>query len=255
MKLVATDFDGTFSLYGGDVPQENLDAVQAWQAAGNKFGINTGRGLSLIGLELAKHPELVPDFLILNNGAVVADKERHILSSVCLPQSLLADLLFFLVRERGDAPMLVITEEEALSINGNPAEALGIPGMPETTLEKAVAREDVVQVSMNCGTTEEAQNTEYRIRERFPDLVGNINRGYLDLNLAGADKQHGIDRMLKATGWDVAPEELFVIGDDLNDLPAIEAYHGYTVATAAKPVRDAAKKVYKSVGAMMMENL
>ncbi|WP_294159153.1 HAD family hydrolase [uncultured Selenomonas sp.] len=255
MKLVATDFDGTFSLYGGDVPQENLDAVRAWQAAGHKFGINTGRGLSLIGLELSKHPELEPDFLILNNGAVIVDRERRILSSLCLPQSLLADVLFFLMRERGDAPMLVVTEEESLSIHGNPAADLGIPGMPETTLEKAVAREDVVQLSMNCETMEGAQEMERRALERFPELVGNINRGYLDLNLAGADKQHGIDRMLKATGWQIAPEDLFVIGDDMNDLPAIEAYHGYTVAAAPKFMHEHAKKVYKSVGAMMMENL
>ena len=168
---------------------------------------------------------------------------------------MLADLLFALVRERGDAPMLVMTEEEALSIHGNPAAALGIPGMPETTLEKAVAREDVVQVSMNCGTTEEAQNTAYRVRERFPELRGNINRGYLDLNLADANKQQGIDRMLKATGWQIAPEDLFVIGDDLNDLPAIEAYHGYTVAAAPQYMKDAAKKVYASVGEMMRENV
>ena len=255
MKLVATDFDGTFCLYAGMVPEENLSAVRAWQAAGHKFGINTGRGLSLIGLELSKYPGLAPDFLILNNGAVIVDERRRILSSVCYPQGLLADVLFFLLRTRGDAPMLVITEEDTLSIHGNPAAELGIPGMPETTLEKAAAREDVVQISMNCETLEGAREMERRVREKFPDLVGNINRGYLDLNLKEANKQQGIDRLLKATGWQIAPGDLFVIGDDMNDLPAIEAYHGYTVASAPGFMQEAATKVYASVGQMMMENL
>ena len=53
----------------------------------------------------------------------------------------------------------------------------------------------------------------------------------------------------------MAPDDLFVIGDDRNDLPAIEAFHGYTVATAPDFMKTAAKKVYESVAQMMLENL
>ena len=58
-----------------------------------------------------------------------------------------------------------------------------------------------------------------------------------------------------STGWQMAADDLFVIGDDRNDLPAIEAYHGYTVATAPDFMKTAAKKVYESVAQMMLENL
>ena len=55
MKLVATDFDGTFCSYGGGVSEANLAAVKKWQEAGHKFGINTGRGISLSDMEIEKY--------------------------------------------------------------------------------------------------------------------------------------------------------------------------------------------------------
>lgn len=58
MKLAATDFDGTFAPHRQPVPASNIEAVAKWQAAGHKFGICTGRGLSLIEFEIRKYPEL-----------------------------------------------------------------------------------------------------------------------------------------------------------------------------------------------------
>ena len=48
-------------------------------------------------------------------------------------------------------------------------------------------------------------------------------------------------------GWQGA--EIFAIGDEVNDLPMIEAFNGYTVTTA----RDAIKA--KARGAMLLANL
>ena len=118
--------------------------------------------------------------------------------------------------------------------------------MPEVTLEAAMAMKDVVQLSMRCQTTAAAEQTAAEVHAAFPETTGNINRNYLDLNLQGANKAEGVARLLAATGWQVAPDDLFVIGDDKNDLPAIERYHGYTVETRA---------VYPTVGAMLRENL
>ena len=256
MKLVATDFDGTFSFYGGGVPEENIAAVKKWQAAGHTFGINTGRGISLINMELEKYPDLALDFLICNNGAVVADAEHNILASLRYPQKLLAGTMQLLREQLGDVPMLVVTERESLSIGGNlSTDELGLPEMPATTFERAIARDDIVQISLNCETQENALRVEKMVRASFPQLRGNINRGYLDLNLVEADKKNGIAQLLQVTGWQVAPDDLFVIGDDRNDLPAIEAYHGYTLTSAAGFMQAAAKTAYESVAQMMLENL
>ena len=93
MKLAATDFDGTFAPHRQPVPASNIEAVAKWQAAGHKFGICTGRGLSLIEFELKKYPALHPDYLVCNNGAVVVNNKREFLASLCLPQETVKGLL------------------------------------------------------------------------------------------------------------------------------------------------------------------
>lgn len=47
MKIAASDFDGTISFHEKGIPTENLDAIHAWQTAGHKFGLVTGRKKSM----------------------------------------------------------------------------------------------------------------------------------------------------------------------------------------------------------------
>ena len=42
MKLIGSDFDGT--LNHGGIDEEKLQAIRHWRAAGNKFGVVSGRG-------------------------------------------------------------------------------------------------------------------------------------------------------------------------------------------------------------------
>ena len=93
MKLAATDFDGTFAPHRQLVPASNIEAVAKWQAAGNKFGICTGRGMSLIEFELRKYPALHPDYLVCNNGAVIVNDKREFLSSLCFAETLVKGML------------------------------------------------------------------------------------------------------------------------------------------------------------------
>ena len=171
------------------------------------------------------------------------------------PQDVLVGVLSLPQFAEGSNPLLIITERETFSLRPNPDVELGIGVMPEVTLAAAKAMPGVVQLSMRCETTEAAEAVARSVHDAFPQLSGNINRNYLDLNMEGANKAAGIARLLAVTGWQVAPEDLFVIGDDKNDLPAIERYHGYTVETAADFMKQAARAVYPTVGDMLLEHL
>jgi hypothetical protein len=50
-------------------------------------------------------------------------------------------------------------------------------------------------------------------------------------------------------GWK-APK-LFVIGDESNDLPMLEAFGGYTVDSARPEIKEKAKASFPNVGAML----
>ena len=54
-------------------------------------------------------------------------------------------------------------------------------------------------------------------------------------------------------GW--AEPEVFSIGDEINDLPMIEAFNGFTVDTAREAIQAKARKVYQGVGMMLEANL
>ena len=54
-------------------------------------------------------------------------------------------------------------------------------------------------------------------------------------------------------GWEGA--EIFAIGDEINDLPMIEAFNGFTVDTAREEIKQKARCAYTSVGAMLDDNI
>ena len=253
MKLAATDFDGTFAPHRQPVPASNIEAVAKWQAAGHKFGICTGRGLSLIEFELKKYPALHPDYLVCNNGAVVNNK-REFLASLCLPQETVKGLLRMSLVRQTKNPMRLLTETDMYLLDTGSTIEFGLVIPMETlSFAEAEAMEKVVQISMRCESVEEAEAVTAEVTKTYPDLIGNINRNYIDFNLKEANKRDGLRRLLKVTGWQ--PEETLFIGDDQNDLPAVKYFHGYTVETAETFMKEAATKVYPSVGDMLLAHL
>lgn len=254
MKLAATDFDGTFAPHRQPVPASNIEAVAKWQAAGHKFGICTGRGLSLIEFELKKYPALHPDYLVCNNGAVVVNNKREFLASLCLPQETVKGLLRMSLVRQTKNPMRLLTETDMYLLDTGSTIEFGLVIPMETlSFAEAEAMEKVVQISMRCESVEEAEAVTAEVTKTHPDLIGNINRNYIDFNLKEANKRDGLRRLLKVTGWQ--PEETLFIGDDQNDLPAVKYFHGYTVETAEPFMKKAATKVYSSVGDMLLAHL
>ena len=74
------------------------------------------------------------------------------------------------------------------------------------------------------------------------------NTHSLDIVPAGVNKARGVENLLRVKNWEA---EVFVIGDESNDLPMIRHFNGYTVATAKDFVKREATKIFDSVGAML----
>ncbi len=53
MKILASDYDGTLRT-GKCVSEENVEAIRAFRAHGNAFGIVTGRSVETIRQEIEK---------------------------------------------------------------------------------------------------------------------------------------------------------------------------------------------------------
>ena len=89
----------------------------------------------------------------------------------------------------------------------------------------------------------------FRIRQRMIQLGFVEARGAMNY----VNKKYGVEQLIKLMNWQSSP--VLVIGDDLNDLPMIKHFNGFTVERAAQFMHEAAAKVYKSVGDMLMDNM
>ena len=77
MKIAASDYDGT--LYRrGTISAETIEGVRAWRAAGNKFGMVSGRDYGMLMPQL-KHYGVEYDFTICNNGGIIRDASDNVI--------------------------------------------------------------------------------------------------------------------------------------------------------------------------------
>lgn len=250
MKIVASDFDGTLFLEGKVVSESDLNAISRWRAAGNKFGIATGRGLSLIMKRLSQFN--VPfDFLVCTNGAAIFDNNLKTISS----HPMKIDIIHVLLKEpiiKKSHYSLFFTTREALIYR--PYEEfrddLKELEIPEIDFEYIFKLENVLQVSLLYSTIEETIKARDILKDRFEGILQiNRNKCFIDITVEGIDKGIGLSEMLKVFDW--KENSLFTIGDDENDLPMIEKFNGYTVPSAMIEVKKRAIKIYNSVGELL----
>ncbi|MGL5979192.1 MAG: HAD family hydrolase [Erysipelotrichaceae bacterium] len=97
MKLAASDFDGVIHI-DHIVSYERVMEIKAWQKAGNQFVLTSWRdGLSL--KMLAHLNGIRPDFMFSNHGAVILDREGHILVESCFQRQTLETLIEIIKQE------------------------------------------------------------------------------------------------------------------------------------------------------------
>lgn len=252
-KVAASDFDGT--IYRGlSIAAEDIAAIRLWRRAGNKFGIVTGRPLVMLE-PILKMFGLAVDFTICDNGAIIHDGDGQIIFQSEIDKKILLDIMaeplssrslhfafesaekFFciIVKERS----WVRAEMERWHFPLEFIELAQIPSLPK-----------INQLAMGFESPEEAQAAADALNQKFGDKIfAQKNHDSLDIVAAGLNKAQGVENLLELMNWRGA--DVFVIGDEANDLPMIKKFRGYTVATAKDFVKREACAVVNSVGDML----
>ena len=251
-KLAASDFDGTL-FRNLKITDEDLLAIKNWRAAGNKFGIVTGRAYSML-IEHLKENNLELDFAICDNGSIIFDGAGKIIFEAELPKKILSEV----INEPFAAKSLHYAFEAAEVVycaNVKPTswvfrelkrwkfplefvEVEQIPNLPK-----------INQVALDFESPQEAQDAAEMLNKKFGDTIfAQKNTHSLDIVPLGINKSVGVENLLRIMNWDA---EVYVIGDESNDLPMINRFGGYTVATAKDFVKKKASAIFESVGAML----
>ena len=259
MKLAASDYDGTL-FRNETISEDDAKGVHAWREAGHKFGLVSGRDLGMLTPQL-DHYGVEYDFAVCNNGAIICDAngkvlfegkiEPHILKAVSEEACVQASFHFafsakdrtylchesegsWIMREgkQWDFPVIYIQEEDILGLPQIHQFSLGF----EDPADSAKAADEL-----------NAKYGEY--------LHAYPNRCSLDITPPGISKTTGIEHLKELMHWPSA--EVYVIGDEVNALPMIEAYkeHGFVVDTARDVIKEKAAASYAGVGAMLVANI
>ena len=105
------------------------------------------------------------------------------------------------------------------------------------------------QLALGFGSSEEAQEAADFLNRNYGEKIfAQKNTRSLDIVVAGMNKARGVENLLNFYDW---RGEVYVIGDESNDLPMIKKFGGYTVSTAKDFVKREASAVFDSVGAML----
>ena len=100
-KAFASDFDKTLFFWDsvgdgegkgpqGHIAERDLAAIASFQAAGNLFGVATGRSLKGITLQIG---DLIPfDFYIMATGALILDRNQEVISRQCVDPALVEEI-------------------------------------------------------------------------------------------------------------------------------------------------------------------
>lgn len=245
MKLIASDYDGTFS--NGSL-EHRQRAVEQWQAAGNKFGIVSGRCLEDL-VQIANREGVKCDFLISSGGMRICDGAGRILSEEKCPGEWLSEILPFIF-QNGCAWCY---------IHANPSVAVNYPhdsisSVTCVTVEEATKISCFYQISAVCEHAEDAKKLAKALQEQYAFWVNPLQNGTtVDIVRSGVDKAQSIRKLLKL--WEIEEKDAIVAGDNFNDLPMICTFHSYAMVNAPQPVQDAADHVVPDVAAIINKEL
>lgn len=257
-KLMAADYDGTFFREDIEEVKKNVEAVKRWREAGNIFTFATGRDVVNIGFEYDRFG-IEYDYLVGVNGAFVCDSDENVLLKMTIDNKIareIIDILYddvdgqVLVQNGIDGCYVVYPiEGDEISINLNKK----VTKLYKHTAQEAL-NEEVVSVGCRANDFETAKCLNDIVNEKYADQVDSFNNlTYVNVVSKGISKATGVQ--LVADKYGVSKENIFVVGDNRNDIELITEFTGTCVDSGVDEAKAAASKIVNSVHEYIEENL
>ena len=202
MKFLVSDYDGT---YKEDIKGKNIilnnEAIKNFLNKGNKFVIATGRSYTSIKKEINKY-NIPYNYLICNNGSVIFNEQDEIIYKYPISEEILYETLEILTLSQK------IKKIELFDAKGN------------LTQTNAEIIELLCQVSIkNIQEIKKIKNIL-----NYLECISFLNTFLLK---TPSNKKDGIEIIAKKEK--INPNDIYTIGNDINDLEMLKAYNGYKI--------------------------
>lgn len=272
IKLIASDMDGTLFNSNQEISPLNIAAIKQAEKQDVQFMVATGRSIDTIGA-IAQKYNINCSFLLLN-GAEIRDRERNIINTINIDDSIIPPL-YETLKQMGYIPEFMtgentqicaseeemylnmgyrmmcldrsktITLEEAIEQGKNSVFMKNMVRNDslEKLLEKHIPIRKMIVFSDNLSQNEKNRKI---LQDRFPEL--SISYSYpdnIEINAKQAKKGNGLLQVIEKMG--ISKEEVAVFGDGLNDLSMFELFPNcYAPENAEYPIKKLAKEIIPS---------
>ncbi|MGI6736463.1 MAG: HAD-IIB family hydrolase [Anaerovoracaceae bacterium] len=237
LTAMASDFDGTlyFMQNADKYRPGDLEAIYHFQNRGGLFGLCTGRSLRGI-LDTEGGRAVDWDFYLLASGALILDRDRHVLHRECISRRLMKE-----IHRRYEERVEIVVQANDTVYN-----------LRDTyTLQQTVASLDDIEgdhiygLSFGAASREEAAQIAAEInRDHAGEVTARVNVTHVDISPAGCSKGSALRFIRRRLGITCCGG----IGDSFNDLPMLQAAdRSFTFPAAPEAVRRAVDDIVESV--------
>lgn len=242
-KLFATDFDGTLNQYPHGVTDEYLEKIEKFRAAGNVFGIVTGRTYSNAEFIIKDYLKYC-DFIMCMTGAYAIDNKGDTLFEYFGDGEVLPDILKT-IAGIGTGYLFFADGRTSYQVDLSKP----VDDSHEAIVE-ARRHKTFTQINACFDPEEHFKYAVSLLEEKYGDKISlNLNGHCVDIPPHGVDKGVTVARMAALFGVD--ERDVYTAGDNDNDVAMISRFNGYTVPHGSDACKAAAKKILWNVGEMI----
>ena len=221
MKLLVTDYDNTLELHYDftdniSILNRNKKALEIF-IKNNILCIATGRHFNAMYDTLLKN-DIKFSYLCTNNGAELYDNEYK--------------LLFCIPLDKSDLEILNNVEYDVY-------------------LRKPFNSDVITSANFYI-----YDKKEYKKMEKF--LKSNLNESIIEFKYPKikiinkkCNKTNAVEYIKQ--NRKINDNDIYTIGDDVNDIPMIKSYNGYSIETACEDVKNVALYVYKELNQLVKD--
>lgn len=240
MKILISDIDGTLIRDNQSLSEKNWQSMREFQKQGHKIALCTGRNHFEIQwvLDVIDIPY---DYLILNNGAQILDKEHHVLYEKLMDEKTGKDVLDYLSQFK---EIMIFYSDGEVSygcVDGHCIERITESGKKvdasfSDLYQKATGFEIISFQQENHQMDTVKTCYDYIEKHWNQTLSIYYNLQCVDIVAKGCSKGQGLQWLCQHLG--IQHEDIYAVGDSYNDLSMLEkAKWGYTFVYAHEDIK------------------
>ena len=226
-KILVSDYDQTFYLNDKDI-EKNKKSVEEFRKKGNIFVFATGRSYFDF-MNKAEQYKLKWDYLIINHGATILDKNNNIISNYTIDNDVIKNIEKDLEIEKAIKYFCCNLENSRTNFN-------------DKDLTKIYAKYE----------KDKAEQINSLINKKYSEFVNCylVSGNAVEIISNKTCKSNAIEEIVQIEK--VNRENIFTIGDGYSDIEMIKSYNGYCMEKSVQELLKICNgKIVKSVSELI----